>query len=167
MRRHASRQVLESAYKGEKDGDVRERLLLVLRVEVDGVRAARAVRELHRTRAWATKWLRRFQEEELDGLRTRRRSGRPPKIPPLILVRVKRRLTERPDGWRVREVREVIRRESSVSLSMRQVYRILHKWGFRPVVPEKRFLRKASREERLTFKKRPSASWAASRTVSR
>jgi len=38
---------------------------------------------------------------------------------------------------------------------MRQVYRILHKWGFRPVVPEKRFLRKASREERLTFKLRP------------
>jgi transposase len=153
-----SRQVLESAYKGEKDGDVRERLLLVLRVEVDGVRPARAVKELHRTRAWATKWLRRFREEGLDGLRTRKRSGRPPKIPQRILMRVRRTLMERSDGWRVCEVREVIRREASVTLSMRQVYRILHKWGFRSVVPEKRFLRKASREERLAFKKEPAAS---------
>ena len=158
MSRHTSRQVLESAYNGEKDGEVRARILLVLRVKGDGVRPAHAVKELHRTRAWATKWLRRFQEEGLDGLRTRKRSGRPPKIPWRIMVRIKRRLTKRPDGWRIHEVHEIVRRESSVSLSVRQVYRILHKWGFRPVVPERRFLRKASREERLAFKKGPGAS---------
>jgi len=157
MGRHASRQVLESAYNQEKDGEVRARVLLVLRVKVDGVRPAHAVRELHRTRPWATKWLRRFQEEGLDGLETRKRSGRPPKIPQRILVRIRRRLTTRPDGWRVHEVHEVIHTESSVSLSMRQVYRLLHKWGFRPVVPERRFVRKASGEERLAFKKGPGA----------
>lgn len=167
MGRYASRQVLESAYDEEKDGEVRARVLLVLRVKVDGVRPAHAVRELHRTRPWATKWLRRYQEEGLDGLETRKRSGRPPKIPQRILVRIRRRLTTRPDGWRVHEVREVIRNESSVNLSMRQVYRLLHKWGFRPVVPERRFVRKASREERLAFKKGPDASWVACRRASR
>lgn len=161
-----SRQVLKSAYNGEKEGEVKARILLILRVRVDGVRPAQAVRELHRTRAWATKWLRRFHEEGLDGLKTRKRSGRPPKIPPRILVRIRRNLTKRPDGWRVCEVHEAIRRFSSVTLSMRQVYRLLHRWGFRPVVPERRFLRKASREERLAFKKERDACWLAYRKAS-
>jgi len=158
MRQDISKQVLEEAYNRERDGEVRERILLVLRVKGDDVRPARAARELHKTRPWATKWLRRFEEEGLAGLRTRSRSGRPPKIPWRILVKIKRSLTKRPEGWRVKEVHEIIRRESSITLSMRQVYRILHKWGFRPVVPERRFLRKASREERLAFKKGPDAS---------
>jgi len=166
MPRHASKQVLESAYDQEKDGEVKARILLVVRVEVDGVRPAHAVRELHRTRPWATKWLRRFQEEDLDGLKTRKRTGRPPKIPSRVLMRIRRKLTTRPDGWRVSEVREVIRRESSVNLSMRQVYRLLHRWEFRPVVPERRFLRKASRMERLAFKKEPRDYWATSRKAS-
>jgi transposase len=101
MGRHASRQVLESAHNQEKDGEVRARILLVLRVKVDGVRPAHAVKELNRTRAWATKWLRRFHEEGLDGLETRKRSGRPPKIPHRILMRIRRRPTTRPDGWRI------------------------------------------------------------------
>ena len=166
MGRHASRQVLESAYNQEKDGEVKARILLVMRVKVDGVRPAHAVRELHRTRPWATKWLRRFHEEGLDGLKTKPRSGRPQKIPQRILVRIRRSLTSRVDGWRVREVHEIIRRESSVSLSTRQIYRLLHHWGFRPVVPERRFLRKAPREERILFKKEPRGYWATSRKAS-
>lgn len=155
MERHVSRQVLEGACNREKDGEVKARILLLLRVKVDRVRSAQAARELHMTRAWASKWVRRFQEEGLDGLKTRKRSGRPPKIPARILMKVRRKITNHPDGWRAREVREIIRQESSVTLSTRQVYRILHSWGFRPVVPEKRFLRKASVEERLAFKKEP------------
>ncbi len=153
MGRQISRQVLESACNREKDGEVKARMLLVVRVKVDAVRPAQAVKELHKTRAWATKWLRRFEAEGLDGLRTRKRSGRPSKIPSHILVRIRRSIINRPDGWRVREVHEVIRKISSVTMSMRQVYRLLHRWGFRPVVPERRFLRKASRMERLAFKK--------------
>jgi transposase len=106
------------------------------------------------------------QDEGLDGLKRRKRSARPPKIAGRILVRIRRKLTKRPEGWRVSEVHEFIRRESSVSLSMRQVYRLLHRWGFRPVVPERRFLRKTSREERLAFKKGPDASWVAYRRAS-
>jgi hypothetical protein len=44
---HASRQVLESAYDQENDGEVKARILLVMRVKVDGVRPAHAVKELH------------------------------------------------------------------------------------------------------------------------
>jgi len=166
MERQVSRQVLEAACNREKNGEVKARILLVLRVEVDCVRSAQAARELHMTRAWASKWVRRFQEEGLDGLKTRKRSGRPPKIPSRILMKVRRKITKRPDGWRAREVREIIRQESSVILSVRQVYRLLHRWSFRPIVPEKRFIRKASREERVAFKKRLDAYYTASQKAS-
>jgi transposase len=35
------------------------------------------------------------------------------------------------------------------------VYRLLHKWGFRPKVPQWRFVNIASKEEKGEFKKRP------------
>ena len=37
--------------------------------------------ELHRSRAWAYKWLKRFEKEGLEGLKDRPRSGRPPDVP--------------------------------------------------------------------------------------
>ena len=145
--------LLESAYNGEKDGEVRSRILLMLRVKVDHVRPAHAVRELHRTRAWATKWIRRFETEGLGGLKTRERTGRPPKTPQATMARVERTVTGNRAGWTVREVRELIRKEAGVAYSERQIYRLMHKWRMRPVVPEKRALNKASSRERLSFKK--------------
>ena len=145
--------LLESAYNGEKDGEVRSRVLLMLRVMVDHVRPAHAVRELHRTRAWATKWIRRFEAEGLEGLRTRERSGRPPKMSQATMAAVGRAVTGNPAGWTAKEVRQLIHEEAGVVYSERQVYRLMHKWGMRPVVPEKRTLNKASSRERLAFKK--------------
>ena len=37
--------------------------------------------ELHRSIAWAYKWVRRFDKEGLEGLKNKPRSGRPPDIP--------------------------------------------------------------------------------------
>ncbi|MGA9169929.1 MAG: leucine zipper domain-containing protein, partial [Nitrososphaeraceae archaeon] len=37
--------------------------------------------ELHRSRAWAYKWLKRFDKEGLEGLKDRPRSGRPADVP--------------------------------------------------------------------------------------
>jgi transposase len=145
--------LLESAYNGEKDGEVRSRILLMLRVKVDHVRPAHAVRELHRTRAWATKWIGRFETEGLEGLKTRKRTGRPPKMPQATMARVERTVTGNRSGWTVREVRELIREEAGIAYSERQIYRLMHKWRMRPVVPEKRALNKASSRERLAFKK--------------
>jgi hypothetical protein len=45
MGRQVSRQALESACNGEKYGEVRARMLLVVRIKLDGVRPAQAVRE--------------------------------------------------------------------------------------------------------------------------
>jgi hypothetical protein len=54
-------QQLENVYRHESDADVRERILLVRRVMIDREEAASVAElELHRSRGWAYKWMRRF-----------------------------------------------------------------------------------------------------------
>lgn len=146
--------MLEDAYEREKDADVRLRILLVMRVLLDGVMAIQASQELHRVRSWATKWLRRFEEGGLEGLRTKWSDGRPPKMERETMLRIRRRVVRRQSGWTAREVRELIHREAGVTYSERQVYRLIHRWGLRAIVPQKRFINKASKEEIEDFKKR-------------
>jgi len=153
MQHKIPKEVLEKVYNEEKDADVSKRILLVLKVKYDGMKPIRASRELYRDRSWATIWLRRFESDGLDGLKTGERSGRPPKVQSSVVKRVERRVMGCQGGWRVREIRELIHNESGVMYSERQVYRLMHRWGLRRVVPQKRFVNKASREEILSFKK--------------
>lgn len=71
--------VLNKAYRNEKDANLRERILLVRLVRGDKEEAASiAEKEFHRSRWWAYKWLKRFDNEGLKGLKDKARSGRPP-----------------------------------------------------------------------------------------
>jgi transposase len=153
MGRVVSREMLERAYGEEKDADTRVRILLALRVRFERIIPAEAARELHRCKSWATKWLHRFDEDGLEGLRTQERSGRPPEMPQATMARVERTVTGNQAGWTAREVRQLIRKEAGVAYSERHIYRLMRKWRMRPVVPEKRALNKASTQERLAFKK--------------
>ena len=147
---------LDAAYRRESDANVRERILLVRRVRVDRKEAASVAEvELHRTRAWGYKWLKRFNEEGLDGLQSRPRSGRPPDVPEEKMMVIKRELSQKPSGWRIKEIMNLIYEKSGVRYHEVHVYRLLHKWGFTPKVPQKRFVNAASKEEKIRFKKRP------------
>lgn len=146
----------DAAYRLESDANIRERILLVRRVRLDRKEAASVAEvELHRTRAWAYKWLKRFNEEGLDGLQDRHRSGRPPDVPEEKMMVIKRELSQKPSGWRIKEIMNLIYEKSGVRYHEVHVYRLLHKWGFTPKVPQKRFVNAASKEERIRFKKRP------------
>ena len=147
---------LDAAYRRESDANVRERILLVRRVRVDRKEVASVAEvELHRTRAWGYKWLKRFNEEGLDGLQSRHRSGRPPDVPEEKMMVIKRELSQKPSGWRIKEIMNLIYEKSGVRYHEVHVYRLLHKWGFTPKVPQKRFVNAASKEEKIRFKKRP------------
>jgi len=53
--------VLKTAYRNEKDADVREWILLVTRLRTDKEEESSvAEKEFHSSRWWAYKWLKRF-----------------------------------------------------------------------------------------------------------
>jgi transposase len=148
-----TREALERACREEHDADVRLRMLLILKVKYDGISQNQAARELHAQSSWAVTWVRRFEEEGIEGMRTRERSGRPPKVEQRTLARIGREVTTNESGWTVKEVRQLVQEEAGVTYSERHVLRLIHRWGARSVVPEKRMAHKASLEERLAFKK--------------
>lgn len=149
---------LDSAYKHELDVDVKERILLVRRVMSDGKEVVTICEEeLHRSKAWAYKWLARFKREGLDELKDKPRSGRPLAVPEERLLKLRRELSENQSGWRAKEVMNLIYERTGVRYHEVHVYRLLHKWGFSSKVPRKRFVNAASKQEKDNFQKRPKA----------
>ena len=86
--------------------------------------------ELHRSRAWAYKWLKRFDKEGQEGLRDKPRSGRPPDVPKDKLSKIRSELSENPSGWKAKEIMNIIHRKTGVMYHEVHIYRLLHKWGF-------------------------------------
>jgi transposase len=147
--------VLKTAYRNEKDADVRERILLVTRVRTDKEEASSvAEKEFHRSRWWAYKWLKRFDNAGLKGLKNKHRSGRPPEVSEETSIRIRGELSENQSGWMVKEVMNLIYERTGVKYHEVHIYRLLHKWGFSPKIPITRFVNAASKQDKNKFRKR-------------
>jgi len=147
--------VLNNAYKKEKDSNVKERILLVKRVKIDKQEASSVAEyELNRSRWWAYKWLHRFDKDGVDGLKDQPRSGRPPPdVPKGVMIKIKQELAESNTGWDFRQVMDLIYKKTGVRYHEVHIYRLLHKWGFKSKVPQKRFVNTASAKDKMRFKK--------------
>jgi putative transposase len=104
-------------------------------------------------------WLDRFSKEGVEGLKDRSKTGRPPKIPEELAMRIRTKLLESKQGWTTKQVNDIIFRESGKSYHYIHIYRILHKWGFKLKVPRKVHVNTASKEEKDDFKKEPRKYW--------
>ena len=130
-------------------------MLLILNVVYRGkVCAARVARDLHRSKAWASEWLKRYDKEGINGLKTRPKSGRPSEISEEIEYRIKKELKESNQGWTTKQVEELIVKKSGIKYHHIHIYRILRKWGFKHKIPRKVHVNTASKEEKEAFKKR-------------
>jgi putative transposase len=130
-------------------------MLLVLNVVYQGnVSAAQVARDLHRSKSWASDWLKRYDKEGIEGLKTRQKSGRPPKISEEIVYQIKKELKEGSQGWTTKQAEELIVKKSGLKYHYTHIYRILRKWGFKQKVPRKVHVNTASLEEKDDFKKR-------------
>jgi len=146
--------VLDYAYKHESNVNVRERILLVRRIISDGEDIVLVSKEeLHRSRDWAYKWL-RFDNDGLDGLKDRHRSGRPPEVSEETSAMILKELSENQSGWMAKEVMNLIYERTGVKYHEVHIYRLLHKWGFSPKVPRMKFVNAASKQEKNKFRKR-------------
>jgi putative transposase len=145
----------EKVYRAQKDVRVKERMLLVLNVVYYGKIAAHVTREIHKSKAWACQWLKRYKEKGLEGLMNRPKGGRHPQVSRQIEYRIKTILKESNHGWTTKQVEEIIIQESGVRYHHNYIYRILRKWGFKQKVPKKVHVNTASIKEKNDFKKRP------------
>jgi transposase len=144
---------LETLYRKESRARLKERLLLILKVEGEGMIPARVAKELHRSRSWTSDWLARYSKEGIDGLENRSKSGRPSKLPEGIAIKIRKKLKERKQGWTTQQVNEMIIKEGNVHYHQIYIYSLLHRWGFKQKVPRKIHVNTASKEEKNQFKK--------------
>lgn len=108
-----SRTRFEQLYKRESDAGVKERMLLVLNIVYDKHIPAQVARDLHRSKTWASDWLKRYREENIEGLKNRTKSGRPPDISPEETVyEIKKELTSSKQGWTTKQVEDLIVKKS-------------------------------------------------------
>jgi transposase len=55
---------------------------------------------MHRSNPWASDWLKRYDKEVIEGLRTRQKSGKPSEISEEIMYQIKKELKENnKQGW--------------------------------------------------------------------
>ena len=150
------RESLVDLYRRELNAKVKERLLLVIRVIVDGELPAHdVVKEIHRSKPWGSYWLERYDKEGIiEGLRDKPRSGRIPQISISVSTRIRKTLRESRHGWTTRQANDLIVNESGIiHYHYTHVYRLLHRWGFKQKVPRKVHVNTASNEEKEEFKK--------------
>lgn len=142
---------LADVYRKERDMKVKERILITSLI-AEGRSTYEAARILHCSQSKTAYWKKRYELEGLDGLKTRKQPGRPPKVTEEKMKEI-REAVEAGDWWTVKTVREIIRSEAGVSCTERHVQRLLHTWDFSLIRPVKRHLNKASEEEVEAFKK--------------
>jgi putative transposase len=148
-----SKRELAQLYKRESNLKM-ERLLLTLRVEVDGEEVpAHVAQELHRSKPWASYWLDRYNKGGIEGLKDKPRCGRTPHLPSEIAIKISKKLTESKQGWSTKQVNDMIVQESGIQYHYTHIYRLLHKWGFKHKVPRKVHVNSASEQEKGQFKK--------------
>ena len=162
----SSRTRFEQLYKRESDADTKERMLLVLNVVYDKHIPAQTAKDLHRSRTWASDWLKRYREEDIEGLKDRPKSGRPPDIPEVTIYKIKNELLSSKQGWTTKQVYDIIVRESGIHYHHIYIYTLLRRWGFKQKVPRKTHVNTASKEEKDRFKKEQEKYWIPSTTTS-
>jgi putative transposase len=145
--------ILDKAYRNERDARVRERILLIIRVSPDKQHIESIAKELHRARSWAYKWHKRYRDEGMEGLRDRQRNGRPSAMSKEEMDKTRQELSDGNTGWDIRQVMDLIKKKTGVKYHKEHIRRLLHKWGFVPKVPQKRFVRTASQKEKKGTKK--------------
>jgi len=105
---------LDKAYNYERDADVKERILLVRRVISDKQHIETVAQDLHKSRAWAYKWFKRYTDKGLEGLKDKPRSGRPPLVNKNLMIKIRKELEDSNTGWDFRQVMDIIQKKTSI-----------------------------------------------------
>lgn len=146
---------LKEVYKKERDAKVRERILMIIYTSQKETLRGIAER-LHCDHKLVFYWKKRYENEGLDGLKTRPKSGKPRKISRRQEFNLKRTLVkENPDKpWTTKKASNLIAEKTGVNYSQRQVTRILNRWNLSLTSGRPIYWHRASEEEIKKFGKK-------------
>ena len=145
------RSILGEAWRAEKDLKVRERILMVLKLQ-DGFSSYDVGRQHNCPHSKVLYWKYRQEREGLTGLCDRPKSGRPPKISSMEMERI-RGLVEGKEHTTATEVLKLVHEHTGTRYSLMHITRLLHSWGLSRKRPVKRHIKAASDEAVKRFKK--------------
>lgn len=128
-------------YRREKDARLKQRMAGIL-ARWEGVPVKDIARQQRVSRVTVRNWVKRFNEEGIDGLSDKPRSGRPRKID---WERLREVLFQSPEkvgypvqGWNRDLLLDYIKRTYGVSYHPQHIYWIIRRLGFRSLVPRPR-----------------------------
>lgn len=128
-------------HRREKDARVKQRITIIL-ARWDGVPVKDIARQQRVSRATVRNLVKRFNEEGIDGLHDKPRSGRPRE---LDWEQLKEVLLQSPQnfgypvqGWNRDLLLDYIKRTYGVSYHPQHIYWIIRRLGFRSLVPRPR-----------------------------
>ncbi|MBI2672104.1 transposase [Candidatus Woesearchaeota archaeon] len=106
-------------------------------------------------------WIKRYDKNKEEGLKTRKQKGRESLLNEKSLEEIKlflinnkpSRYNGQAAGWNSREVKNYIKQKYNISYSLRHIERLLHKLGFSLIVPRPKNV-KASKEKQEEFRQK-------------
>jgi len=149
--------LLKIAYKKERDGKIKERILMLIH-SYEGKSSRDVGKILQCDQKLVLYWKKRYVSEGLEGLKTKPRSGKPTLFSRRQEEKMKKKIAEDnpANPWTTKKVCDLIKKETSIQYTQRHVQRILRKWDFNLLVPRPTFWQKASGGEIKNFwKKNP------------
>ena len=137
-------------YREERDPNVKDRLILNIKVRFEDVSITKAARSLGKVTSWGSKWFSRFAKADVEGLRNLLRSGGPPRITGDEAEKIRKEM----DGkqyWTATKAHELVSKETGVRYSLSSIYKMLKRWEYCLKVPVKRHVRRPPDEEIVRF----------------
>jgi transposase len=135
---------LDKIYRNESDARVKERLFLIVRVFSDKERIESVAKQMHRSRAWAYKWYKRYNDDGIDGLVDKPRIRRPSFVDKDMIVKIRNELSDSNTGWDTKQIMDLIQKKTGIKYHMGGIFADYFTSG---VIPPK-YRRKDLSEER-------------------
>ncbi|WP_158970245.1 IS630 family transposase [Paraglaciecola sp. L3A3] len=140
----------------EKNARMRVRLMALSHIQ-QGVNRTQAARYLHVSRRMVNEWVKRFNQDGLDGLKEKPRSGRPCALSAEQLQTLKIYIEShaiKPDGGRLKGtlIIDYVKQEFDITYGLTNIYRLLHQLGFSWITSRSKHP-KQSQEAQDEFKK--------------
>ena len=158
---------LKLLYSKEKDPKVKERLLMIIHTKES--RTSREIgNALKKSFKTVTIWINRFNEEGIESLKNKPKSGKPPRMEKEQFKTLESDLGKSPKEfgykqtfWNTKLIRIHILQHYITSYSDRHVQRLMHNFGYSLIKPRPRHFKRdpSQKEEFADNLKKTSRAW--------